>query len=175
MADDERQVQGAIVRIFDEEYRIGGDAAQVQQVADYVDRKMREIAEGHGSRLPKGKVAILAAMEITAELFKAMQERQMFTSKAHESIGRLTKLVEDRARLSAEGEEGTQTLLQSGLQHGFLRFGELNAEVRLNKRAELDKLGARQRRAAHNAHPPILIQTSQLGKNDAIRYIVREP
>ena len=111
MADEQRQVEGAVVRIFDEEYRIGGDPAQVQQVADYVDRKMRQIADAHRSRLPKGQVAILAAMEITAELFKAMQERKVFTTKAHESIDRLTRLVEDRARLSGERDEVTQTVL----------------------------------------------------------------
>jgi len=111
MAEGERQVEGAIVRIFDEEYRIGGDPAQVQQVADYVDRKMREIAEGHTSRLPKAQVAILAAMEITAELFKAMQQRKVFADKAHESIDRLTKLVEDRATLSADRDEAAQTVM----------------------------------------------------------------
>lgn len=111
MAENQRQVQGLIVRILDEEYRIGGDPAQVQQVADYVDGKMREIADAHGSRLPKAQVAILAAMDITAELFKAMQERKVFTAKAHESVERLTKLVEERARLSGEDEEGTQRVL----------------------------------------------------------------
>ena len=111
MADSEPQVEGVIVRILDDEYRIGGDPAQVQQVADYVDRKMREIAAGHRSRLAKDKVAILAAMEITAELFKAMQERKLFTDKAHQSINRLTKLVEDRVALSSDGEEGTQTVM----------------------------------------------------------------
>jgi hypothetical protein len=50
-------------------------------------------------------------MEITAELFKAMQERKAFTDKAHQSIDRLTRLVEDRATLSADGEGATQTVL----------------------------------------------------------------
>ncbi|MFH1566535.1 MAG: cell division protein ZapA [Gemmatimonadota bacterium] len=111
MAENERQIQGVIVQIFGEDYRIGGEAAQVRQVADYVDRRMRELAEEHGGRLPKAQVAILAAMEITAELFKVMQERKAFTTKAHESIDRLTKLVEERARLSEKGEAPTAPAL----------------------------------------------------------------
>ena len=103
MADQRRQVQGVIVRIFGEDYRTGGDPIQVKQVAEYVDGKMREITEGHDGKLPKAQVAMLAAMEITAELFRVMQERTAFTAKAHESIDRLTKLVEERATLS-EGE-----------------------------------------------------------------------
>jgi len=106
MADQGRQVQGVIVQIFGEDYRIGGEPTQVNQVADYVDGKMREIAEGHDGKLPKAQVAMLAAMEITAELFRVMQERKAFTNKAHDSIGRLTKLVEERATLSAS--EGSQ-------------------------------------------------------------------
>ena len=95
MAERDQQVQGVVVQIFGEEYRIGGDPAQVQQVADYVDRKMQEISQEHSDRLPKAQVAMLAAMEITAEYFRVMQERKAFTTKAHESIDRLTRLVEE--------------------------------------------------------------------------------
>ena len=105
MAERDQQVQGVVVRIFGEEYRIGGDPAQVQQVADFVDRKMQEISDEHGGRLPKAQVAMLAAMEITADYFRVMQERKAFTAKAHESIDRLTRLVEERASLPEESEE----------------------------------------------------------------------
>ena len=52
--------------------------------------------------MPKAQVAILAAMEITAELFRVMSERKAFTDRAHESIERLTQLVEDRGRITNE-------------------------------------------------------------------------
>lgn len=103
MADQRQQVQGVIVQIFGEDYRIGGDPAQVKQVAEYVDGKMREIAEGHDGKLPNAQVAMLAAMDITSELFRVMQDRKAFTVKAHESIDRLNRLVEERATLS-DGE-----------------------------------------------------------------------
>ena len=103
MADQDRQVRGVVVEIFDEEYRIGGEPSEVQPVAAYVDKKMKEMAAVHGGRLPKAQVAILTAMEITAELFRVMKDRVDFTEKAHASIDRLTKLVEERAKMSDVG------------------------------------------------------------------------
>lgn len=99
MAQRDTQVEGVLVDIFGEQYRIGGDPKQVQQVAAYVDTKMKEIA-GKNARMPKAQVAMLAAMEVTADLFKVMAERKVFTDRAHESVQRLTRLVEDRANLT---------------------------------------------------------------------------
>ena len=107
MAQRESQVQGVLVEILGEQYRIGGEPEQVRQVAAYVDGKMKEIAD-KSPRMPKGQVAMLAAMEVTAELFKVMSERKVFTDRANESIKRLSRLVEDRARMAtptaADGE-----------------------------------------------------------------------
>ena len=100
MAQGDEQIRGVQVEIFGDRYSIGGDPRQVQQVAAYVDAKMKEIAGQQGPRRSKAEVAILAAMEVTAELFKVMSERKAFTDRAHESIERLTRLVEDRARLT---------------------------------------------------------------------------
>lgn len=99
MAQSDTQVQGVLVEIFGEQYRIGGDPNQVQQVAAYVDTKMKEIADKN-PRMPKAQVAMLAAMEVTSDLFKVMSERKVFTDRAHESVERLTRLVEDRATLT---------------------------------------------------------------------------
>ncbi len=99
MAQHDAQVQGVLVEIFGEQYRIGGDPKQVQQVAAYVDTKMKEIA-AKNTRMPKAQVAMLAAMEVAADLFKVMSERKVFTERAHESVERLTRLVEDRATLT---------------------------------------------------------------------------
>lgn len=104
MAQRETQVQGVLVEIFGEQYRIGGDPKQVQQVAAYVDKKMQEIADKN-ARMPKAQIAMLAAMEVAADLFKVMSERKVFTDRAHESVERLTRLVEDRATLTDVGEE----------------------------------------------------------------------
>jgi len=105
VAKGDTQVKGVLVDIFGEQYRIGGDPKQVQQVAAYVDTKMKEIA-GKNPRMPKAQVAMLAAMEVTADLFKVMSERKVFTERAHESVERLTRLVEDRANLTPGATEG---------------------------------------------------------------------
>lgn len=102
MSTSDRQVEGVTVEIFGEQYRIGGDPKQVQQVAEYVDKKMEEVVGSQKGRMPKTQVAMLAAMEITAELFRVMSERKAFTDRAHESIERLTQLVEDRGRITNE-------------------------------------------------------------------------
>lgn len=96
-----QDIHSIIVQIFDDEYNIlpsDGGAAEVQRVANYVDQKMKEIASQ--SNLPKAKVAVLAAMDITAELLRATAERDMLTEKAHQSLDRLNKLVEERADIS---------------------------------------------------------------------------
>ena len=99
-----RDVQGIKVQIFGDEYAIAtaeGSIDEVQRVAAYVDQKMREVTETHGGRLPNGRVAVLAAMEIAVELFRAAQERNMVTEKAHENLERLTELIEARAEMSS--------------------------------------------------------------------------
>ena len=102
-----KHVQGINVQIFGEEYPISseGDVDEVQRIAAYVDQKMQEIAQKHSEhsvRLSTARVAVLAAMEITVELFQAMQGCNQLTERAYENIGRLTKLIEDRANISGE-------------------------------------------------------------------------
>ncbi|MBD06413.1 MAG: cell division protein ZapA [Candidatus Latescibacterota bacterium] len=112
MSTSDRQVEGVTVEIFGEQYRIGGDPKQVQQVAEYVDKKMEEVAGSQKGRMPKAQVAMLAAMEITAELFRVMSERKAFTDRAHDSIERLTQLVEDRGRITNEAIADADARLQ---------------------------------------------------------------
>ena len=102
-----RHVQGINVQIFGEEYPISseGDVDEVRRIASYVDQKMQEIAQKHSEhsvRLSTARVAVLAAMEITVELFHAMQGCNQLTERAYENIDRLTKLIEDRAKISGE-------------------------------------------------------------------------
>ena len=99
----ERQVKGTVVQILGDEYTIAteGDAAEVQRVAAYVDRKMQEIASGHSGRIAATQVAVLAAMEITVELFRTLKERTALTEKAHQNLDRLNTLIEEQASMSA--------------------------------------------------------------------------
>ena len=114
----EKSVKGVNVQIFGDQYPIAseGEETEVQRIAEYVDKKMREIADVHAGRLGTTRVAVLAAMEITVELFRAMKERNQLTEKAHQNLDRLSKLIEDRASMSSGVEQRNSTTLERLLQ-----------------------------------------------------------
>ena len=59
------------VNIYGEEYpiRSDGDVEYIREVAGYLDRRMRDIAETVPNKSP-ARIAILAALNITDELFR---------------------------------------------------------------------------------------------------------
>jgi len=63
------------VKIYDREYalRSSADAARLQLVAAHVDSRMREIANESGA-VDTLKVAILAALSLTDDLFRTQEE-----------------------------------------------------------------------------------------------------
>lgn len=65
----------ANVKIYDRDYalRSTGDAARLQLVAAHVDSRMREIANESGA-VDTLKVAILAALSLTDDLFRTQEE-----------------------------------------------------------------------------------------------------
>ena len=69
--------QGVEVEIYGERYAIrGGDnPQQVKQVAEYVDRRMRELALGMRTATP-AKIAILAALQLAHELMQTRVQHQ---------------------------------------------------------------------------------------------------
>lgn len=72
----EERRQSVKVNIFGEDYPIKGDAdaSYIKQVAGYVDLKMKEVSEKVSNKLPM-RVAVLAAMHITDELFKEREDK----------------------------------------------------------------------------------------------------
>ena len=65
------------VRIIGEEYSIRSEAPpeRVREVADHVDRTIRQVMSGGvGAVMESHRAAILAALQITDELFKAREE-----------------------------------------------------------------------------------------------------
>ncbi len=69
--------QSVKVNIFGEDYPIkgGADAGYIQEVAGYVDQKMKEVCERMSNKLPL-RVAVLAAMSITDELFRERTDKE---------------------------------------------------------------------------------------------------
>jgi len=92
------------VSIFGDEYplRAEGDAdtEYMTRVADHVDRAMRKIADRSPS-MPAAKVAILAALNITDEMFSSSRETERKTGGLQARAQALREKLE--ARRAAPG------------------------------------------------------------------------
>ena len=84
------------VTIFGTEYPVKGDADSqyIEEVAAYVDEKMREVAQGLSVKSTT-KVAILTALNITDELFTVRRATSDQTDEIHNRISDLTERVKE--------------------------------------------------------------------------------
>ncbi len=83
------------VEIFGREYKIkGADEDYVRQIAKYVDEKMKEVSQG--TTLPsQDRLAILAAMHITDELFQHKRESSDTFSNIERRTESLISLLDE--------------------------------------------------------------------------------
>ena len=79
------------VRIFGQEYSIRATTEEkyIKEVAAYVDKKMAEIQKSVPSGLNASKIAILAAMNISDELFYARRAVSYTHLRSHETLRNL--------------------------------------------------------------------------------------
>jgi len=98
--DEETRAPGSVdIEIFGRTYRVRGrdDGGYLQQVADLVDRKMREVAERSASTDP-GRLAILAALNIADELLQSQNRQEGERVEIRERVtaltGQLTAVLE---------------------------------------------------------------------------------
>ena len=80
------------VQIYGEEYalRTDADPAHTRQVAAYVDQAIRTIAES-GAVVESHKAAILAALQITDELFRARAADEATAERIRSLSGELRR------------------------------------------------------------------------------------
>jgi cell division protein ZapA len=85
------------VEIYDQVYNVAGDLepAYVEQLAKYVDLRMRQVARGTGA-VDSVKVAVLAALSIADELHNLRQNRDKDEAPLRANAERCLKLI-DRA------------------------------------------------------------------------------
>lgn len=85
---------GIEVDIFGQKYMIkgGGDREYISMLADYVDSKMREVNGTLHLSTPE-KVAILAALNITHELFTLRKDVEVRESALSEKAEKLLELI----------------------------------------------------------------------------------
>lgn len=93
------------LRIYGETYPLRtGEAARLEEVARYVDARMRDVAAS-GKVVVTSKIAVLAALHIADELFR-LRDGAAPSPVSAETEHRLAELVAalDRALLPAAGE-----------------------------------------------------------------------
>lgn len=97
------------VRIVGEEYSIRSEAApeRVRQVADHVDHIIREVMAG-SAVVETHRAAILAALQITEELFRARDDARALDRSMSALSGELRRLLPPAKR-----ETGTQQAVDS--------------------------------------------------------------
>ena len=87
------------VRIFGQEYTIKASSNEdyIKEVAAYVDKKMHEVQKSVPSSMNASKIAILAAMNISDELFGARRGEYSFKGEVESKIKSLIERIEEIA------------------------------------------------------------------------------
>ncbi|UCF29999.1 MAG: cell division protein ZapA [bacterium] len=83
------------VEIFGKVYTVSGDKdpEYVRMVAEYVDRKMREISQ-MTETVSTSRIAILASLNIADELFSLTDESEDMKTRMRQLTGRIRKAIE---------------------------------------------------------------------------------
>ncbi|MCH8068876.1 MAG: cell division protein ZapA, partial [Candidatus Marinimicrobia bacterium] len=85
------------VSIFGQDYTVKAkaDTNYIADVAQYVDKKMREVEEGLPSVQSGMRIAILAAMSITDDLFSVKQEKENVVTQVEDKAVSLIELIDE--------------------------------------------------------------------------------
>ena len=85
------------VTIYGQEYTIKApaDATYFKNIAEYVDMKMREVQEEMNTPQVPAKVAILAAMNISDELFSNKRTTEKMKNDVEGKISSLIEIVDE--------------------------------------------------------------------------------
>ncbi len=86
------------VNILGQDYVVRSAAGQkyLEKVATYVDEKMEEIKASGIDDSQQLRIAILAAMNITDELFAYKKEKKNFVDKVEAKTIAITEFIENR-------------------------------------------------------------------------------
>ena len=94
MTEESNQVQ---ISIFGQEYSVKApaDPDYIKKIAEYLDDEMREVQSGFSTTQSSTRIAILAGMNITDELFTARQSDESDSTEVEEKISSLIELIDD--------------------------------------------------------------------------------
>jgi cell division protein ZapA len=90
-----RERAGMKIEIYDQSYNVNADGNEeyLQEVAAYVDGKMREIATAT-KMVDSLKVAVLASLNIADELFAMRERQQSIDGPLRKRVEKCVSLVE---------------------------------------------------------------------------------
>ena len=85
------------VTIYGQEYTIKApaDATYIKNIAEYVDEKMREVQEELSTPQVPAKIAILAAMNISDDLFAIKRNHEKSNNEVERKVSSLIEVVEE--------------------------------------------------------------------------------
>ena len=85
------------VTIYGQEYTIKApaDATYIKNIAEYVDEKMREVQEELSTPQVPAKIAILAAMNISDDLFAQKRNHEKSNNEVERKDSSLIEVVEE--------------------------------------------------------------------------------
>lgn len=85
------------VSIYGQEYTVKAKANvdYIADVAKHVDREMRKVEEGLPSTQSAMRIAILAAMSITDELFSIKRENDRILDQVEHKAGSLVEAIDE--------------------------------------------------------------------------------
>ena len=88
------------VKILGQDYVIRSSAGQkyLNEVSDYVNEKMEEIKTSGIDDSQQLRIAVLAAMNITDELFSYKKEKQKFVDKVEAKTLAITEFIDNRIK-----------------------------------------------------------------------------
>ncbi len=94
MSDSESLVR---VSIFGQEYTVKAptDPDYIRQIADYVNAKMNEVKEKSGGEQSAVRIAILASMNISDELFSVRRDCEELNHTVENRVNELVDLVDE--------------------------------------------------------------------------------
>tara|TARA_B100000809_G_C15018648_1_gene487626 strand:+ start:234 stop:524 length:291 start_codon:yes stop_codon:yes gene_type:complete len=94
MSEESNQVS---ISIFGQEYSVKApaDPEYILKIAEYLDGKMREVQSGFTTTQSSTRIAILAAMNITDELFNSRQSGESEDTEVEQKITSLIELIDE--------------------------------------------------------------------------------
>jgi|TARA_B110000438_G_scaffold94979_1_gene94356 cell division protein ZapA len=94
MSEESNQVH---ISIFGQEYSVKApaDPDYIKKIAKYLDGKMREVQSGFSTTQSSTRIAILAGMNITDELFESRQSGESENTDVEQKISSLIDLIDE--------------------------------------------------------------------------------